>query len=287
MRTARLVTILTTLAFVLAAPGLAEAGKKKKKKKGDEPAEPGWHRQEGWMGDCYMPPDWSGMASGQKRMEWQTVRDQIIQQWKGNRDDGINFDERAIETAETAMLAKADRIEQVAAENYELCKAAMSGKGGGEWSDWVVKLNGNLTEGECPSPKMSYKLYDYLSINDEWQIPVQVCKGDRVVIHATDGDYFRLSDDGEWLNAAGDTSDPASGNMPCTIEGCYRGTLIMKYTATNGIEKVMPVGLQLTFTAPDHGRLEVMINDDSLSDNKWKIEGGLEHHTGIEYRPAE
>ena len=99
MRTARLVTIFTTLAFVLAAPGLAEAGKKKKKK-GDEPAEPGWHRQEGWMGDCYMPPDWSGMSSGQKRMEWQTVRDQIIQQWKGNRDDGINFDERAIETAE-------------------------------------------------------------------------------------------------------------------------------------------------------------------------------------------
>jgi hypothetical protein len=287
MRTsARFVSLFTALSFVLVAPGLAEAGKKKKKKD-DGPTEPGWHQQEGWMGSCYMPPDWSGMPAGQKRMEWQTVRDQMIGQWKGNRDDGISFDERAIESAETAMLGKPERIESVAAENYEYCKAAMSGKGGADWGNWVMKLNASLTEGECPSPKMSYKLYDYLSINDEWHIPVQVCKGDRVVVHATDGDYFQLSEGGEWFNAAGDPSDPASGDMPCTIEGCNRGTLIMKFTAINGIEKVMPVGLNTTFTAPDHGRLEVMINDDSLSDNKWKIEGGLEHHTGIEYRPAE
>ena len=283
MPTARLIHLFTALALLL--PVAAEAGKKKKKK--DEPLEPGWHRQDDWMGDCYFPPDWSTMTSGQKRMAWQTTRDQIIQQWKGNRDDGISFDERAIESAETAMLAEADRIEGVAAENYELCKAAMSGKGGASWGDWVMKLNAKLTEGECPSPKMSYKLYDYLSINDEWHIPVQVCKGDKVKVHATDADYFQLSEDGEWFNALGDPSDPASGDMPCTIEGCNRGTLIMRFTAVNGIEKVMPVGLDLTFTAPDHGRLEVMINDDSLSDNKWKIEGGIEHHTGIEYRPAE
>ncbi len=277
---------LTTLSFTLAAPGIAEAGKKKKK--GDEgPTEPGWHQQEGWMGACYLPPDWASMSSSQKRVEWQTVRDGIIAQWKGGRGDGISFDERAIESAETAMLAKPERIEQVAQENYDLCVKAMSGKGGGDWGNWVMKLNGNLTEGECPSPNMAFKLYDYLSINDEWHIPVNVCKGDRVVVHATDGDYFQLTDGGPWFNALGNPSEPGSGDMPCTVEGCNRGTLIMRFTALNGIVQVLPVGLERTFTAPDHGRIEVMINDDSLSDNKWKIEGGLEHHTGIEYYPAE
>ena len=285
MRKSTVSFIATAVVAALLLPAAAEAGKKKKKKD-DTPTEPGWHQQEGWMGECYLPPTWADMTSSQKRLAWQLARDEIIKQWKGDRGDGISFNERAIESAETAMLGQPDRIEAVSVKNYELCTDAMSGKGGDAWGAWVMGLNANLTEGECPSPKMSYKLYDYLSINDEWHIPVSVCEGDKVVVHATDGDYFQLSEGGEWINVAG-SSEPGAGDMPCTLEGCNRGTLLLRFTALNGIEKVIPIGLDYTFRAPEHGKLEVMINDDSLSDNKWKIEGGLEHHTGIEYRPAE
>ena len=271
--------------LLLALPLSAEAGKKKKAP--EMPAEPGWFQQEGWMGECYRPANFESLATGPKRVAWQATRDAMIMQWGGGKGDGISFDPVAVEAAETALLAKPERIEEVAAKNLQLCMAAMSGKGGSEWGSWVQGLAAGLTVGECPSPNMSYVLYDYLSINDEWHIPVSVCKGDKVDVHGTDGDYFKLSPDGGWINVAGDASQPASGDLPCTESSCVRGQLLLRFTSIAGQTMIVPVGLQTTFLAPDHGRLEVMINDDSLSDNSWKIEKGLEHHTGIEYRPAE
>lgn len=276
--------VFTGLLFVL--PNTAEAGKKKKGG-GDVPTEPGWFQQEGWMGQCYRPPDWSTLQAGAKRVAWQAARDEILAQWWGKRDDGIHFDDALVEAAETAMLSKPERIEDVSQRNLELCMEAMSGKGGGAWQGWAQGLHKELTVGECPSPKMDFKLYDYLSINDDWHIPVNVCRGDKVVVHATDGDYFQLTDGGPWINVAGDASAAVGSELPCNESGCLRGMLLMKYTSTTGQTLVVPVGLETTFLVPDHGRLEVMINDDSLSDNKWKVEKGLEHHTGIEYRPAE
>jgi len=279
-------TIAAFASILLALPLSAEAGKKKKGAE-EVPAGPGWFQQEGWMGQCYQPPSFAEMPSGTKRIAWQTTRDEMIAQWRGTKGDGISFDEAAVTSAETAMLAQADRIEAVAAKNLELCKQAMSGKGGGEWAAWVASLHGSLTAGECPSPNMSFVLYDYLSINDDWHIPVNVCKGDKVKVHGTDGDYFKLEKDGPWINVAGDPAQPASSGLPCTDSSCVRGQLLMRFTSVSGQEMIVPVGLQTTFLAPDHGRLEVMINDDALSDNLWKVEKGLEHHTGIEYRPAE
>ena len=34
----------------------------------------------------------------------------------------------------------------------------------------------------------------------------------------------------------------------------------------------------------EHGKIEVMINDTTWFDNVFKTEGGIEHHTGIEYK---
>lgn len=269
----------------LLGPATAEAGKKKKKKS-DGPTEVGWYQADGWMGGCYNPPDFSALASGPKRIAWQDARNAVVSQWRGERNDGINFDERAVENAETALLAKPDRIETVARDNYTRCAAAMSGKGGTEWGQWVFGLSAQLTVGECPSPPMDYTLYDYLSINDEWHIPVSVCKGDSVVVHGTDGDMYQITEDGPWINVNGDTSTAASGALPCTTEGCYPGQLIMRFTSISGVQTVLPVGLEKVYTAQEHGKIEVMINDDTFHDNKYKIEKGLEHHTGIEYKPA-
>jgi hypothetical protein len=48
---------------------------------------------------------------------------------------------------------------------------------------------------------------------------------------------------------------------------------------------VLPVGEERIYEVPEHGKIEVMINDTSYFDNIFKIEGGMQHHTSIEYYP--
>jgi hypothetical protein len=275
------------LALSLLAPSGDALAKKPKKPK--EPAGPlvGWHKEATWKGECYYPPDFSTMSEGAKRMAWQEARDAIVAQWRGTRGDGISMTEQHIENLETVMLAEADRIEKVAQENLEQCKAVMAGSSDvSSWEQWVIGIAGKLTEGECPYRPMDYKLYNYLSVNTDWQSPVQVCAGDHIVIHGTDGDYFQLQKGGPWLNVAGDSSQPATASLPCNIEGCLRGQLIMRYTSDSHVTQIIPVGIEVEFRVPEHGRIEVMINDDSFEDNAFKVEKGLEHHTGIEIRPV-
>src|SRR5690606_38817958 len=172
--------------------------------------------------------------SGPRRMAWQEAREAIMSQWQGGKGDGVKFDEKAITNVETALLSRPERIEQVAAENLALCKKAMAGQGAGEWERWLVGLTGKLTAGECPTPPMDFTLFDYLSISADWHIPVHVCKDDHVRIEASAGDFFKLSDDGPWINVEGDKSQPATGDLPCTTEGCFKGQLIMRFTAQSG-----------------------------------------------------
>lgn len=282
-------TLLVVLVAALILPGVALAGKKpKKKKKGKEDAAPpvGWFAEDGWMGECYGPPDFASLASGPRRMAWQETRNALMQQWQGQKGDGVKFDDKVVTNLETALLGKPERIEQVAVENLAHCKAAMAGKGAGEWQRWISALPGKLTEGDCPTAPMDYTLFDYLSIGSDWHIPVHVCKDDHVRIQASSGDMFKLSDDGPWINVEGDASQPASGDLPCTIEGCVRGQLVMRFTAQSGVQTILPVGTTRDFRAPEHGRIDLMINDDSFFDNVWKVERGIEHHTSIEYSPV-
>jgi hypothetical protein len=199
----------------------------------------------------------------------------------------VQLKENAVTDLETVMLSKADRIETVARENLEQCKAAMSGGGTGAWEAWVTEIAGRLTEGECPYAPLDYTAFNYLNINSDWQNRLPVCKGNKISIGGTEGDYFQIQEGGPWINVAGDTSQPASGSLPCTIEGCFKGQLVMRFTAENHVTQVIPVGLGIEFVAPDHGVIEVMINDDTFFDNKYKVENRLEHHTGIEVKPAE
>lgn len=279
-------TRILVLTVLLAFTGTAEAGKKKKDKGPSGPTV-GWHREAGWTGDCWFPPDFASMPEGPKRMAWQETRDAMMQQWNGTRGDGVKFDEKVVEDLETVILSKPERTDLVARENLEQCKAAMSGRGTGEWESWIRALPAKLTVGECPYPPMDFTMYDYLSINNEWQIRVNLCKGDKILIHGTTSDYYQIVDGGPWINVLGDPAQPAPNNLPCNVEGCLRGQLVMRFTAESGVQQILPVGEEREFLAPDHGRIEVMINDDTLFDNKYKVEKGLEHHTGIEYKPAE
>ncbi len=276
------------VALLLAATAsTAWAGKDKKPKGPAGPTAPGWYKEAGWTGECWFPPDFSTMAEGPRRVEWNTTRESIMAQWRGERNDGVNFPTQTVTDLETAMLAKPERTTVVAQENWEQCKKAMSGGGTAEWQAWIPAIAARLTEGECPYPPLDYTAFNYLNVNSKWQNKLNVCRGDKIVVHATDADYYQIVANGPWINAAGDTANRASGSLPCTSEGCYPGQLIMQFTSDKHDSQIVPIGLEATWTAPDHGRIEVMINDDDLSDNRFKVEGRLEHHTGIEVKGVE
>jgi hypothetical protein len=285
VRYARSVLLMVSAAALLSTSGDASAKKPKKPSASNTPVL-GWHREAGWTGDCWYPPDFAAMTEGQKRLAWQETRDAIMAQWRGERSDGISMNAQHIDRLETAMLSKADRVELVAKENLEQCKAFRASGAADAWATWLTSMSGRLTEGECPYPPLDYTAYNYLSVNTDWQNPLNVCKGDKIEVHGTEADYYQLSAKGAFINVDGDPSAPVTPSLPCNIEGCKRGQLIMRFTSVTGVSQVVPVGITLEFLAPEHGRIEVMINDDSFEDNKFKTERGVEHHTGIEVKPA-
>ena len=272
------------LALLVVSP--AHAGKKGKKNKG--PVEPitGWHQEEGWKGSCFYPADFGSMGAGDKRMAWQMTREALMSQWGGGRSDGVSFDSKAITNVETALLAKAERIEEVSKKNLELCTEAMATGSTIAWGNWFKALYGQLTAGECPWPNFANTQYNYLDINNDWQNPANLCKGDKVKVKASKIDYYRIDEGGDWINASG-TGTPAETGYPCTEANCEVGALIVKFKGESGVEFIQHVGLESVVTAPEHGSITVMINDNNLSDNVWKVEKGLEHHTSIDYARVE
>ena len=278
-----------TLGLVLMSPA-AMAGKKDKKKGKDKgPPPTGWvQKQETWAGSCYFPPDWESMGVGDRKLARSSTMDELMAQWTGQRDDGVSFPEKHTTNIETVMFAKSERVELIATENLEKCRMFMNGKISlSDWEAWLIATPGKLTVGECPYAPLDYTLFDYLDIFNGWQIPANVCKDDHIKVHGTENDYFKYKKDSEWINVGGDTNAPTATGFECNVEGCFEGQLIMKFTGDSGITKIIPVGIETTFLVPEHGEIKVMINDNDLSDNVWKVDSGLEHHTGIEYSPVE
>jgi hypothetical protein len=246
----------------------------------------GWQREEGWKWSCLYPTDFEAMGPGDRRLSRQKTLEGMMGQWRGDRQDGIKFDSKVLMRAETVLLGAPEKIERAVADNVQKCIESQSTGTTISWGQWLSTLPDVYTKGECKSPPLDYTLYDYLNIGSEWHIPAPVCKNNRVLIHASERDYYRVVDNGPWINAAGDSSSPPTPAMPCNTELCYHGQLIMRFKGESGVETILPVGLNLEFTAPEHGSIEVMINDDVWYDNVYKIEGGIEHHTSIEYSPA-
>ena len=208
-----------------------------------------------------------------------------MEQWQGRRGDMVRFDPDLVTAVETTMLGHPDRVEWIAAENAAQCADAMR-RGGrlDAWTEWLEGVNARAREGLCPYRPLDYTLFDYLSIESGWQISRRVCAEDEIDIIASSTDFYKISADGPWITAEGDLSQPAIGtDLPCNLEGCYRGQVIMRYTGDDGHVIILPVGHGTSFTAPGHGTIEVRINDDTLSDNTYKVESGMQHHTSIEY----
>lgn len=258
-----------------------------KKEVEEAPPPVGWHQEEGWSIACYHPPDYAAMSESQLRMKRSEVLDAMVKQWSGSRDDGISFDEDAVMSLETVLLGRPDRIEMISQQNLTECKKTATGGGQGSWSSWLRAAPARLTEGECPSPPLDYTMFDYLEIGAGWQRTLPICQGDIIRISGSPKDKYRISDKGPWINVVGDTSQPPSGDLPCSLEGCHPGALILRFVSTTGVENVYAVGEELIFTAPEHGEISYRINDETFYDNTWYTKGGLTDHTSIEVTPME
>lgn len=246
----------------------------------------GWHQEEGWAAACYYPPAFDALPEVERRTARTVALRNVMGQWQGKQDTVVHFDDDLVTRVETVLLGEPTKIEAVVVDNLERCQSAMAAGGDtGPWGKWLSKLPVSLTEGQCKSAPLDYTMFDYLDIGRGWQIKASVCKGDHVRIRASGLDYYRIQDKGPWINVAGDPDQRAIGTeLPCNTEGCFRGQLILRFTSTEGVESILPVGLERDWHAPDHGIIEVEINDDTWFDNVYKVEGSVEHHTSIEYK---
>jgi hypothetical protein len=257
-------------------------------KKNTTPAPPpvGWHQEEGWTMSCYFPPDYAQMNLSTRRLERSKILDEILSQWNGSREDGVSFDEDTILSVETVLLGRPEKIEAFSHSNLTECKKVATGGTASAWGSWARALPGKLTAGECLVP-FDFTMFDYLAIDTGWQRALPICQGDIVRISGTASDKFRISDRGPWINVKGDTSQSPSGELPCSLEGCHPGTLVLRFVSESGVENMYAVGEQLIFTAPEHGEISYRINDTTMYDNIWYTRGGLTDHTAIEISPMD
>jgi hypothetical protein len=243
----------------------------------------GWHQPEGWSVSCYHPPEYAKLNELDRREGRELAMDAMLGQW----GDSIGSD--TIEDIETILLGQPQKIEQLSQENLEFCAQVATGASSiDSWNSWVSGLSSSLTLGECGTHFLD-TVFDYLNITVGYEHSFPICEGNIVRIKGSQNDKYRITEDGPWINAAGDQNSPSLGksNLPCNIENCYDGMLIMKFTSNDGVETIYPVGLELRFVAPSHGKITYGINDDTFYDNEWHQSGGLIDHTSVELSPTQ
>jgi hypothetical protein len=242
----------------------------------------GWHQQEGWTVSCYHPPAYDTLNELDRRESRENAMDAMLGQW------GETIDANTIEDIETILLSQPKKIEPLSVKNLEVCTEVATGTSSVDsWNSWVTGLTSSLTLGECNTPFLD-TIFDYLNITVDYEHSFSICEGNIVRVKGSQNDKYRITEDGPWINAAGDQNSPSLGkDLPCNIEDCYDGMLIMKFTSKDGVETVYPVGLELRFEAPSHGKITYGINDDTFYDNEWRQSGGLIDHTSVEISPTQ
>lgn len=271
---------MTTLAVALVT---ITAGCGKKKAPDAPIVVEGWHQEEGWKGACYFPADYKDTD----RMTQNEVREAMMSQWRGERNDGVSFSSSVIEGVETVLLGKPDAVKSVARQNLDYCRKAMSGQGSVEaWGSWFAGLRDSLTDGDCKWPPLRYQQHDYLDLGKGWQFEGRVCKGDKVRIEVSAMDSYRLNDSMDWINADGSGERAVGEGYPCTLEECMVGMVVYRFTGDeSGTITVGAAGTEVEFVAPEHGILHLRVNekDDSFFDNAWRKRGSLVDHAAVAY----
>ncbi|MBM76009.1 MAG: hypothetical protein CMK59_11465 [Proteobacteria bacterium] len=243
----------------------------------------GWHQEEGWKHSCYHPPDYASLSDSVRMEARETSLTEMLSQWRGDKADGISFNAETIEEIEITLLGLPKRIEQTSQENLIECK--QSAQNSGSWSSWVNALPSKLNADQCYSSRDT--IFDYLNIEQSWERSFPVCPGDKITVAGEAGHRYKITEDGPWINVAGDLDKSTQGNrdFPCHLEGCFAGMLIIKYVHENGVEEIIPIGQSKKVSIPIKGSISYSINDDAFYDNEWYSSDGLIDHTPIRLIP--
>jgi hypothetical protein len=282
---------VTTLVFLTASLVPAAQGRRAQE---ELPLPVGWYaepatkKSPGWPGACYFPPAWEDLERAERSMARQEALQAMKSQWLGERDDGIAYERSVIEGVERTLLGRPEQIEAVSIENARHCREVVaSGVSTDAWQRWLEEITARSRQGECATP-LDYQLVQYLKVDSGWQEQVSICKGDQAIFDVSSNDLYRISSDGAWFNAAGDTDQPGIGSdLPCNWDGCLRGMLIGRFVSAQGIETVFPIGTHRSFEAPEDGVLSFAINDDSWGDNEWRSSGSVTDHAAVTISPGD
>ena len=131
----------------------------------------GWYAEEGWAGQCYYHKNFATLGRGDVYEARQASMDAMMSQWRGERNDGIQFDEEKIIELETTILGNISLLDTVASQNLKQCIDHFREQRVHKIKqNWFWGINGILTEGDCKSPPLTYTLFDYLDVGKGWQI---------------------------------------------------------------------------------------------------------------------
>ena len=239
----------------------------------------GWHAMDGWSGSCFFAPDFSSMATDVADSKRRATASALALQWRGQRNDGVRFDSELVDEVEALLKDDPAQVDAVAAENLSYCRDLMSGAVGTlEWGSWLEDQPDRLQAGKCVQLVES-PTYHHLQIDTTWQFPVELCAGESVRITASAQELFRLTADGDYLNAEGLEGEHGP-DAPCTAEGALPGMLVARFA-----DSCFPVGLEASFTAPARGTLEIALNDGSPDDNAWREIDQVRDRISVEVAP--
>ena len=252
------------------------------------PPKVGWYQEETWSHACYHPPEYEKLPELDKMDARSNTLDSMIEQWGGQRSDGISFNESLVTDVETILLGRPEKIEKVSRENLAQCKAVASGANSkDDWSAWLTSLPEILTAGECNNP-FTETIFHEIEIDEKFRGNFAVCPGDKVRVKASASDQYRISDNAQWINVEGDkNTSTMNSDLPCNIEGCYAGMFIVRFTDLDGNETVYPIGVERVLEFGRAGSLSHGINDESLYDNIWMKRGTIQDHATVTFSPAQ
>jgi len=273
--------IFTALLFTACGP-----------KKPQEPAAPkvGWMPEEGSSVACYYPPQFDALDEMPRREARSEALDALIEQWKGDRNDGISMNPDVIDSIQNIIWGDMSKVESVTRDNLSYCKQFASSSSTASWESWLASLPVKLTEGEC-NDHFSVIMSHTVEIDVDWEPgePIRICGGDKIRVMASPNDRYQLEPGGKWITVDGDpeVSTAGSDEFPCQTEGCLQGQLVLRFMSKDNETTVVPIGSSGTFTAPSDGVFSYGINDNSPEDNKWYQSSGVIEHASIEIRPVQ
>ena len=94
------------------------------------PPKVGWHQEESWSQACYHPPEFEKMPELDRIDGRTNALDAMVNQWSGQRSDGISFEEGMVVDVETVLLGRPEQVERVSRENLAKCISVATGASG-------------------------------------------------------------------------------------------------------------------------------------------------------------